>query len=656
LASKKEKYLESAQKFIAKGQLDRAIKDYEQVVALDPKDIRVRQRLAELLVRVNRKDEAISEYDAIGRYYSDNTYYLKAIAVYKQVQKLDPGNIAITLTLASLNEKQGLAGNALSEYDQVYSSYQSTGQYADALKVIDKMLAVDPDNLNTRLKLAETEFSAGNVEQSYADFVKLLLVLQRRRDTQAFDQIAARVKALFPGKEDISLDVMASLVAEGDAAAAVVRLEEYLARNSDGVKGWRLLADAYRLAGDLVKCRDTFDRMGRLFPSDLSVTEGVIRLHLETEDPDRALELLDGCRRQFISAGQAHVAEDLYSALLVKKPTDIGVLEGLRDTYTAIGESGKSQAIADKIARLGGKAEHTPEAESLAPPPAVEEELSPVEEFEPFADEEEPDEEEAPSPVAEAQTPESQVPEEWEEELDLSFLDEEVPTPAVPEIGEEVLVTEPTAEAPGVTAGEEAGGEEALVLDIDEDELEAVADGLLSGGEGGEEAPESDPSAVFPLSPAFSRAIRIDEHLGDGDAETHYSLGMAYKEMGLYEEAIAELRKAAVSPRRRRACLLLEGICWREKGDVAMAETIFSSGRSSDGTSTEEAINFEYELAYLYETLGRGDDALELYRRISTIDPGFRDVAERVTALEGGEGDVESYDLDLEELEPDDSE
>ena len=89
MSSKKDKFLESAQKFIAKGQIDRAIRDYEQVVALDPNDIRHRQKLAELLVRANRNLEAIGEYETIGKYYADNGFYLKAIAVYKQIQKLD---------------------------------------------------------------------------------------------------------------------------------------------------------------------------------------------------------------------------------------------------------------------------------------------------------------------------------------------------------------------------------------------------------------------------------------------------------------------------------------------------------------------------------------------------------------------------------------
>ena len=129
MASTKDKYLESAQKFILKGQLDRAIKDYQQVVSLDPKDIRHRQKLAELMVRAGRNDEGVVEYETIGKYYAENGYYLKAIAVYKQIQKLTPNNLTITLTLASLSGKQGLIGNALDEYRTVFEYYEKKSNY-----------------------------------------------------------------------------------------------------------------------------------------------------------------------------------------------------------------------------------------------------------------------------------------------------------------------------------------------------------------------------------------------------------------------------------------------------------------------------------------------------------------------------------------------
>src|SRR5689334_1415666 len=112
LASKKDKLLESAQRFVLKGQIDKAIKEYQQIVALDPREIRFRQRLAELLVRDNRKEEAIAEYEGIGKHYAENSYFLKAIAVYKQIQRLDSSNATVSHTLAVLNQRQGLAGNA----------------------------------------------------------------------------------------------------------------------------------------------------------------------------------------------------------------------------------------------------------------------------------------------------------------------------------------------------------------------------------------------------------------------------------------------------------------------------------------------------------------------------------------------------------------
>jgi tetratricopeptide (TPR) repeat protein len=670
LATKKDKYLESAQKFIAKGQIDRAIKDYEQVVSLDPKDIRVRQRLAELLVRVNRKEDAVGEYDAIGRFYADNAYFLKAIAVYKQIQKLDPANVSITLTLASLNEKQGLAGNALAEYDQVYSYYLRAEQYSEALNVIDKMLAVDPENLNTQLKLAETQFAAGNHPKAYADFVRLLLVLRKREDTQAFEQIAARVRSLFPDKQDFVLDFAASLIEGGNGLAALGDLQGYLAQNKADVRAWLLLASAYQVAGQLDNCLDTYRRMRGLFPHELAIDEGLIRVYLESDGLGQALDLLRERRQAFVDAGRLQFLEQSYSSALAKNPTDVRVLEGLVDTYTASGDDQKRQVAVDKLASLGQDAGLAPETEpqgGVAAEGDIQEYLPPVAEELPDLEEEQ----------QEQAAPEPETPEEWEEELDLSFLDEaeplapaavggvdastEEPEPcaadsAAPDLSADMPFHDDLEGAPiDFSADEDVVDADSLVLDIDEDELEAVADQLMSGEELASAAPQTHPPSE-PSGPEFASAIRLEEQVDEGDAETHYSLGIAYKEMGLYDEAIAELRKAAKSNLRRCDCLLLEGICHRDKGDANMAEKVFSAGCDMPGLSREERLNFSYELAYLREALGQTEDAVRLYQQIDATDPGFRDVVERMKSLHGGDGGAEGYDLDLVELEPDESE
>ena len=91
----KEKLLASAQKSIIKGQTTRAIKDYQKIVALDPKDMRCRQKLADLCSKAKRPADAIESYEIVARNFAERGFYLKAIAVYKQMQRLDSSQVEI---------------------------------------------------------------------------------------------------------------------------------------------------------------------------------------------------------------------------------------------------------------------------------------------------------------------------------------------------------------------------------------------------------------------------------------------------------------------------------------------------------------------------------------------------------------------------------
>ena len=137
--SEKEKLLASAQKFLAKGQLPRAVKDYQRVVELDPKDIRNRQKLAELYSRARMLPEALDAFEAVARHYDASGFYLKAIAVYKQMQRLDPTKGAIYRRLAELNVKQGLIGNALAEYRSLIGLYEKNCSSEEVVQVLRKM-------------------------------------------------------------------------------------------------------------------------------------------------------------------------------------------------------------------------------------------------------------------------------------------------------------------------------------------------------------------------------------------------------------------------------------------------------------------------------------------------------------------------------------
>ncbi|MEJ2698322.1 MAG: hypothetical protein P8Z70_01480, partial [Desulfuromonadales bacterium] len=166
----KDKLLASAQKNLQKGQISKAIKDYQKLVEIDPKDVRNRQKLAELFSRVRMTAEALTEYEAVAKFYAGNGFYLKAIAVYKQMQKLAPEEASYYLHLAELNEKQGLPGNAQAEYRSLISLYEKNGLFSEKIDALQKMKALEPDNLNIRVKIAESYLEGAMPERAAEEY------------------------------------------------------------------------------------------------------------------------------------------------------------------------------------------------------------------------------------------------------------------------------------------------------------------------------------------------------------------------------------------------------------------------------------------------------------------------------------------------------
>ncbi|MBI3393312.1 MAG: tetratricopeptide repeat protein [Nitrospirae bacterium] len=126
----------------------------------------------------------------------------------------------------------------------------------------------------------------------------------------------------------------------------------------------------------------------------------------------------------------------------------------------------------------------------------------------------------------------------------------------------------------------------------------------------------------------------VEQQLGDEDYETHYNLGIAYKEMGLLNEAISEFQLSARDPARfMDACSML-GMCYHEAGRHKLAINEFRKGLADPGHSEEDYLGLRYDLGLAYEAGGFKGEALETFREIVQIDPAFRDAQTRVAEIE----------------------
>src|SRR6266567_3487405 len=125
----------------------------------------------------------------------------------------------------------------------------------------------------------------------------------------------------------------------------------------------------------------------------------------------------------------------------------------------------------------------------------------------------------------------------------------------------------------------------------------------------------------------------IDENIDETDFQSHYDLGVAFKEMGLLDEAIAELQKALRAPEGKLRTSEMLGICFFEKGAFGVAESILRRGLDLAASGDQERLGVLYWLGRALEQQGKKADARDLYGRVFAVDIRFLDAEQRVKAL-----------------------
>src|SRR5437762_4418722 len=125
----------------------------------------------------------------------------------------------------------------------------------------------------------------------------------------------------------------------------------------------------------------------------------------------------------------------------------------------------------------------------------------------------------------------------------------------------------------------------------------------------------------------------IDENIDEGDFQSHYDLGVAFKEMGLLDEAIAELQKALRAPDGKLRSSEALGVCFLDKGAYVVAESILRRALDLPASGGEQRLGVLYWLGRALEEQGKRVEARDLYGRVFAVDIRFRDVRERAKAL-----------------------
>lgn len=356
----KGKVLKAAEKFLSQGKINAAIKEYRQIIDNDADDFTALNMLGDLLARAGENEEAIFCFSRIAEHYREQEFRLKAIAMYRKIEKLNPREPKTAQTLADLYAAQGLIVDARAQYLIVADAYARAGQTKQTLKVLHRIADLDPHNTGIRIKLAEGYLKEGMQAEAARTFRE---AARRMLENGAFEEsLEAYSKALELGPNDRATlkGLVSAHAALGTAEDAAEILEQVVAASPDDPELISMLAEAYVEAEDPTGAERA---LGLLMAQDASNYRRYIevaRIYLKIGNEDEAAKVLGTIIEQMLAGREENDLLELVDELLARNPEHVASLrllvrihwwqrdmDKLRSALERLAESAEAAGLAE---------------------------------------------------------------------------------------------------------------------------------------------------------------------------------------------------------------------------------------------------------------------------------------------------------------------
>jgi tetratricopeptide (TPR) repeat protein len=233
MALQREVVVQTAEKFVSRGKIEPAIREYRKLLAENPTDINTLNRVGDLYAKIQRIDEAVDFFGQIGEQYSAQGFFVKAIAIYKKILKLDPTRLDAYEQLADLYHKQNLVNEARVQYQVLADYYTKHENAASAIAIYSKMADLEPENPSYHVKLSEIYTQQKLFEKAMNEYrIIAELMIQHGRIQDAV-QVYERGFGIDVKNLRFIRDAVEALRAAGDDAAAAHFLAVAVERNPE---------------------------------------------------------------------------------------------------------------------------------------------------------------------------------------------------------------------------------------------------------------------------------------------------------------------------------------------------------------------------------------------------------------------------------------
>ncbi len=329
----KEKTLRAAEKYLEMGKIPAAVKEYCQLVEHDPDDFTTLNILGDLYVRVGNPGAAVTCFRRIADHYRNQEFALKAIAMFKKIDRLQPNDLEIANSLADLYAQQDLVVEARSHYLVVADAHAKSGDMQAGLEVLRKIADLDPQNTKVRIKLADGYLKEGMFREAAASFTEAGYTMLSHNSVDEALQLFSKAVEVAPRDYDALSGLLAAHTARGTADEAAEIIVAAVTEHPDDVELLAMLANAYLEAEDTERAEET---IRGLIDKDSSAYAGLLdvaRQYLRQDKVSHAVSVVQDVSERMLAERNDQHLLDVVNELLASDADNVQALRILVRIY-----------------------------------------------------------------------------------------------------------------------------------------------------------------------------------------------------------------------------------------------------------------------------------------------------------------------------------
>lgn len=349
-AYNREKLHKNAQKYVASGKIENAIKEYEKILEQEPLDQSILNTVGDLYTMLKRPSSALVYFLRAAQRLIDDGFYGKALAIYRKIVRAEPSNLEYAETLADLLVKESSAIEARKQYSDVGAALIRAGNHTRAFQVYKKLADMSQDDPAPHLKLAELNVKQGAREAARDSYTMAGNIAFRKKDfSLALDAIkmALGIEASYAS----ALRILFKIAAEQkNFSIALAPLQAAANQNPDAADIQEMYSRSLMATGDISKAVPIFYRLfdqdNNRYPLLLELAQAAI----QNEDLAAASESLQRIGPMLVERKEHPRLVTLHQAILEKDPAYIPSLRALADIYQATSDNFNLLEITENLA------------------------------------------------------------------------------------------------------------------------------------------------------------------------------------------------------------------------------------------------------------------------------------------------------------------